>query len=162
LAESLHIDHQLSKNAKYKQLIPELLSLIGDESNATAILSTVAAVLHESFNFFWTGFYLVNQNELVVGPFQGPVACLRIQKRKGVCGTAWKEEKSVVVPDVDRFPGHIACSASSKSEIVVPIFLSSGEIFGVLDIDSAELNTFDEKDRINLEKLCKYIGAKIS
>lgn len=162
LSESLHIDHGLTKNAQYEQLIPQLMALIGDESNNTAILSTVAAALHESFNFFWTGFYLVEQNELVVGPFQGPVACLRIEKGKGVCGTAWLNKESIVVPDVDQYPGHIACSPISKSEIVVPIFSNSGEVIGVLDIDSAELNTFAEQDQNNLEKLCKYLGEKLS
>ena len=97
-----------------------------------------------------------------MGPFQGPVACLRIEKGKGVCGTSWLNKESIVVPDVDQFPGHIACSAFSKSEIVVPILSRSGEVLGVLDIDSAEFNTFDEDERINLEKLCEYIGGKLS
>jgi len=162
LSESIHIDRDLTKNAQYEQLIPQLVALIDVESNATAILSTVAAALHNAFNFFWTGFYLVEHNQLVVGPFQGPVACLRIEKGKGVCGTSWLNKESIVVPDVDQFPGDIACSAFSKSEIVVPILSRSGEVLGVLDIDSAEFNTFDEDDRINLEKLCEYIGGKLS
>ena len=162
MSQTIHIDQGLSKNAQYEQLIPQLEALVGNETNVTAILATVVAALHASFNFFWTGFYLVEHNELVVGPFQGPLACLRIEKGKGVCGGAWLQKKSIVVPDVELYPGHIACSASSKSEIVVPLFSSSGDVLGVLDIDSDRLNSFDQDDRMNLEKLCKYLGEKLS
>ena len=123
-----------------------------------AILATVSAVLHEAFDFFWTGFYLVEGSELIVGPFQGLVACLRIQKGKGVCGSAWENEQSIIVPDVNKYPGHIACSALSQSEIVVPLISDSGKVLGVLDIDSTELDAFDDVDRNNLEKLCIHLG----
>lgn len=123
-----------------------------------AILATVSAVLHEAFDFFWTGFYLVEGSELIVGPFQGLVACLRIQKGKGVCGSAWENEQSIIVPDVNKYPGHIACSALSQSEIVIPLISDSGKVLGVLDIDSTELDAFDDVDRNNLEKLCIHLG----
>ena len=123
-----------------------------------AVLATVSAVLHEAFDFFWTGFYLVEGSELIVGPFQGPVACLRIQKGKGVCGSAWENEQSIIVPDVNKYPGHIACSALSQSEIVIPLISDSGKVLGVLDIDSTELDAFDDVDRNNLEKLCIHLG----
>ena len=123
-----------------------------------AILATVSAVLHEAFDFFWTGFYLVEGSELIVGPFQGLVACLRIQKGKGVCGSAWENEQSIIVPDVNKYPGHIACSALSQSEIVIPMISDSGKVLGVLDIDSTELDAFDDVDRNNLEKLCIHLG----
>lgn len=138
------------------------MAMVSSETNQTAVLSTVAAALHEAFSFFWTGFYVVEQNELVVGPFQGPVACLRIAKGRGVCGNAWQHEKTIIVPDVDHYPGHIACSALSRSEIVVPIVLKSGRVMGVLDIDSSELNTFDEEDQFYLEKICSYLGERFS
>ncbi len=138
------------------------MAMVSSETNQTAVLSTVAAALHEAFSFFWTGFYVVEQNELVVGPFQGPVACLRIAKGRGVCGNAWQHEKTIIVPDVDHYPGHIACSALSRSEIVVPIVLKSGHVMGVLDIDSSELNTFDEEDQFYLEKICSYLGERFS
>lgn len=142
--------------------MPQLMAMVSSETNQTAVLSTVAAALHEAFSFFWTGFYVVEQNELVVGPFQGPVACLRIAKGRGVCGNAWQHEKTIIVPDVDHYPGHIACSALSRSEIVVPIVLKSGHVMGVLDIDSSELNTFDEEDQFYLEKICSYLGERFS
>ena len=123
-----------------------------------AVLATVSAVLHEAFDFFWTGFYLVEGSELIVGPFQGLVACLRIQKGKGVCGSAWENEQSIIVPDVNKYPGHIACSALSQSEIVIPMISESGKVLGVLDIDSTELDAFDDVDRNNLEKLCIHLG----
>lgn len=138
------------------------MAMVSSETNQTAVLSTVAAALHEAFSFFWTGFYVVEQNELVVGPFQGPVACLRIAKGRGVCGNAWQHEKTIIVADVDHYPGHIACSALSKSEIVVPIVMKSGRVMGVLDIDSSELNTFDEEDQFYLEKICSYLGERFS
>ena len=158
MSESINIDRSSSKSEKYEQLIPQILALVKGESNRVAILATVSAVLHEAFDFFWTGFYLVEGSELIVGPFQGLVACLRIQKGKGVCGSAWENEQSIIVPDVNKYPGHIACSALSQSEIVVPLISDSGKVLGVLDIDSTELDAFDDVDRNNLEKLCIHLG----
>ena len=158
MSESINIDRSSSKSEKYEQLIPQILALVKGESNRVAILATVSAVLHEAFDFFWTGFYLVEGSELIVGPFQGPVACLRIQKGKGVCGSAWENEQSIIVPDVNKYPGHIACSALSQSEIVIPMISDSGKVLGVLDIDSTELDAFDDVDRNNLEKLCIHLG----
>lgn len=158
MSESINIDRSSSKSEKYEQLIPQILALVKGESNRVAVLATVSAVLHEAFDFFWTGFYLVEGSELIVGPFQGPVACLRIQKGKGVCGSAWENEQSIIVPDVNKYPGHIACSALSQSEIVVPLISDSGKVLGVLDIDSTELDAFDDVDRNNLEKLCIHLG----
>ncbi|HAQ69574.1 MAG TPA: diguanylate cyclase [Flavobacteriales bacterium] len=158
MSESINIDRSSSKSEKYEQLIPQILALVKGESNRVAVLATVSAVLHEAFDFFWTGFYLVEGSELIVGPFQGPVACLRIQKGKGVCGSAWENEQSIIVPDVNKYPGHIACSALSQSEIVIPMISDSGKVLGVLDIDSTELDAFDDVDRNNLEKLCIHLG----
>ena len=158
MSESINIDRSSSKSEKYEQLIPQILALVKGESNRVAILATVSAVLHEAFDFFWTGFYLVEGSELIVGPFQGLVACLRIQKGKGVCGSAWENEQSIIVPDVNKYPGHIACSALSQSEIVIPMISDSGKVLGVLDIDSTELDAFDDVDRNNLEKLCIHLG----
>jgi len=129
--------------------------LIEGESNLVANLANMSAALKETFNFFWVGFYLVDSEELVLGPFQGPIACTRIRKGKGVCGTAWSEERTIVVPDVDAFPGHIACSSLSRSEIVVPLIDHENKVWGVLDIDSEQLNTFDDTDARFLEELCR-------
>jgi L-methionine (R)-S-oxide reductase len=152
-----------SKKEKYESLLPQIAALTTGENDLIANLSNIAAALKQSFNFFWVGFYIVKNNELVLGPFQGTVACTRIAKGKGVCGTAWQEEKTIIVDDVDAFPGHIACSSASRSEIVVPIFgidpdSHQHKIVGVLDVDSDALNDFDETDRIYLEKLCRMIG----
>ncbi|WP_028296910.1 GAF domain-containing protein [Olivibacter sitiensis] len=133
------------KKAQYESLIPQIKALISGEPNLVANLANVSAALKAQFDFLWVGFYLVDKEELVLGPFQGPIACTRIKKGNGVCGAAWARNEAIVVPDVDAFPGHIACSSLSRSEIVVP-FYSSGEVTGVLDIDSASLNTFDELD----------------
>lgn len=130
--------------------------MVEDESDAVANMANVAALIHHSLKFWWTGFYRVDGIQLVLGPFQGPVACTRIPFGRGVCGSAWKAGETIVVPDVDQFPGHIACSSASRSEIVVPV-RKDGEIWGVLDIDSAELNTFDETDRIWLEKIVEHL-----
>ena len=132
-------------------------SLIEGEVDLVANLANVAAALKEAFDFFWVGFYLVKQDQLVLGPFQGPVACTRIRKGKGVCGTAWQEGATLLVPDVEVFPGHIACSSLSRSEIVVPL-IKDGEVWGVLDIDSDLLNFFDETDRKYLEEMCGYLS----
>ena len=146
-----------SKEEQYLSLLPQVRSLIEGEVDLVANLANVAAALKEAFDFFWVGFYLVKQDQLVLGPFQGPVACTRIRKGKGVCGTAWQEGATLLVPDVEVFPGHIACSSLSRSEIVVPL-IKDGEVWGVLDIDSDLLNFFDETDRKYLEEMCGYLS----
>ena len=150
----------MTKEEQYQSVLPQIKSLISGETDVIANMANMVAVLHETFGFWWTGFYRVVPNtndpaqmgELVLGPFQGPIACTRIPYNKGVCGTTWAKQETVVVPDVHLFPGHIACSSLSKSEIVVPFF-KDGQVFAVLDIDSAELNTFDEIDQKYLELL---------
>lgn len=141
-----------SKQEKYETLLPQVQAVMDHNVDGIANMANMAAMLHETFGFWWTGFYRVINGELVLGPFQGPLACTRIAFGRGVCGTAWKEQKTMVVPDVELFPGHIACSSASRSEIVVPVF-KDGEITAVLDIDSAELNTFNETDKEYLEQL---------
>lgn len=155
MAEDLTI-LQGSKEEQYKGLIPQIKALISDENDLVANLANIAAALKEQFDFFWVGFYLLKEDELVLGPFQGPVACTRIQYNKGVCGSTWAKGETIIVPDVDQFPGHIACSSLSKSEIVVPIYRQN-QFLGVLDVDSAELNSFDEIDRQYLEEICKLL-----
>ena len=153
------------KQKKYETLLQQLKSLLQDETNKIAILSETCAIIHDVMGFFWVGFYLVEGDELVLGPFQGSVACLRIKKGRGVCGTAWQQRKTIIVPYVEKFAGHIACSTLSRSEIVVPIFnVSNGtetdyrpEILGVLDIDSTEIGTFDEIDAKYLEEIIDTI-----
>ena len=144
------------KKEKYLHFIEQYAPLIDGERNIISVLANTTAALKEAFGFFWTGFYLVKDGELHLGPFQGSVACYRIKRGRGVCGTAWAEARTQVVADVDKFPGHIACSSLSRSEIVVPM-ISGGEVVGVLDIDSENLNTFDETDRIYLEKIVEMI-----
>lgn len=148
------------KAEKYSALFPQIKALVGDEKDAVANLANVAAALKETFDFFWVGFYLVKEDELVLGPFQGPVACTRIQKGRGVCGTSWAEAKTLVVDDVEAFPGHIACSSLSKSEIVVPL-IRDGEVIGVLDIDSDTLSTFDQEDNVHLNLLGEWLVTVI-
>lgn len=143
------------KEKIYIDLLKQLNSLIENETDNIANMANVVAEIRETFNFWWIGFYRVIDEQLVLGPFQGPVACTRIPFGKGVCGTSWKEQKTIVVPDVEAFPGHIACSSASKSEIVVPVLNKVGEVIGVLDIDSEYLNAFDETDRIYLEQVVK-------
>jgi len=152
MAEELIIDKR-GKKEMYATLLPQIKALVEGESNRVANLANVAAALKQTFGFFWVGFYLVEDGELVLGPFQGPIACTRIRYGRGVCGTAWKEGKTLVVPDVDKFPGHIACSSASQSEIVVPIYNKEKEVVGVLDIDSDRLAEFDETDREWLERI---------
>ena len=142
----------MSKKEKYQLLYKQIEVLLNKEKDEIANMANVASLIHETFNFWWTGFYRVINNELVLGPFQGPVACTRIAYGKGVCGTSWKEEKTIVVEDVHKFPGHIACSSASQSEIVVPIF-KENKVIAVLDIDSEHLATFDEVDKEWLEKI---------
>lgn len=141
-----------NKQELYENLLPQIKSLVEGETDEIANMANVSACLKDTFNFWWVGFYRVIDNELVLGPFQGPLACTRIRKGKGVCGTAWQETKTQIVPDVDAFPGHIACSSLTRSEIVVPI-IKNGEVVAVLDIDSEKLANFDEVDKENLEKL---------
>ena len=143
----------MKKNEKYRLLERQVASLVEGETDVIAKMANIAAALHETFGFWWTGFYRVVGEELVLGPFQGPVACMHIPFGKGVCGTAWKRNETVVVPDVEEFPGHIACSSASKSEIVVPVHGAAGEVTAVLDIDSDRLATFDEEDRVWLERI---------
>mgnify|MGYP006288902355 CR=1 FL=1 len=157
MAEEINIQHDATKAEKYQQLLPHINALVQDEKNLIANLANITAALKEAFDFWWVGFYLVEDNELVLGPFQGPVACTRIAPGKGVCGTAFTEMKTMLVPDVDEFPGHIACSAASRSEIVVPI-IREGQVSMVLDIDSDKLNDFDATDQEQLELLAKMIS----
>ncbi|MCI1648002.1 MAG: GAF domain-containing protein [Bacteroides sp.] len=152
MAEDLYISSG-NKEDKYRTLLMQVESLIEGEDNQIANLANVSAALKETFGFFWVGFYLVDGDELVLGPFQGPVACTRIKKGKGVCGTAWSRAETIVVANVDEFPGHIACSSLSRSEIVIPLINNVRGIWGVLDIDSEHLNDFDEIDSYYLEKI---------
>lgn len=150
----------MKKKEKYEQMLPQLKALTEGVNNNTGALANAAALIHETMGFFWTGFYLVKDNVLHLGPFQGPVACYTIPYGKGVCGAAWKEGKTLVVKDVEEFPGHIACSSLSRSEIVVPIF-KADKIIGVLDIDSTETGTFDETDRDYLEKAMDILSRNL-
>jgi len=156
MAETLSLS-ATDKAGKYKELLPQLEALITGEPELTANLANIAAGLREAFGFFWVGFYLVKNDQLVLGPFQGPVACTRIGFGKGVCGTSWAEKRTQLVPDVDAFPGHIACSSASKSEIVVPVFNQMGEVAMVLDVDSDKLADFDTTDQQYLEQLAQII-----
>lgn len=155
MAEDLNI-LQGSKEEKYKNLIPQIKGLLEGETEIIANLGNIAAALKEQFDFFWVGFYLVKENDLVLGPFQGPIACTRIKKGKGVCGSAWEQVKTIIVPDVEKFPGHIACSSLSKSEIVVPLFKGT-DIVGVLDVDSDTLNSFDATDERYLKQIIELL-----
>ncbi|MBR6465534.1 MAG: GAF domain-containing protein [Bacteroidales bacterium] len=150
----------MEKNEKYQQMLPQLKALTEGVNNNTGALANAAALIHETMGFFWTGFYMVEGNILKLGPFQGPVACYEIGFGKGVCGTAWKENKTIIVKDVEEFPGHIACSSLSRSEIVVPIF-KENKIIGVLDIDSKEIGTFDETDREYLESAMRILSENL-
>lgn len=139
-------------------LVDQIRSLIAGETDQVAVMSNVAAAIHQEMKFWWTGFYRVVGNELVLGPFQGPVACMHIPFGRGVCGTAWQREQTIVVPDVEQFPGHIACSSASRSEIVVPVYDKEGRVTAVLDIDSERLATFDETDQRYLEEICRMLS----
>lgn len=160
MAESIHITGT-SKAERYKSLLPQIHALCEGENDITANLANVAAALKQTFGFFWVGFYIVRENELVLGPFQGPIACTRIAFGRGVCGSSWKEKKTLLVPDVEQFPGHIACSSESKSEIVVPVFNGNGDVIAVLDVDSNVVNDFDKADQFALEQLCDWVGKSI-
>lgn len=157
MAEELIISSILNKEQKYLALLPQIKALVTGENNLTANLANISAALKQTFNWWWVGFYWVDDNELVLGPFQGPIACTRIAKGKGVCGSSWLNQQTIVVPNVEKFPGHIACSAASKSEIVVPI-IKNNVVIGVLDCDSEHLNHYDETDRIYLEQLSQIIA----
>jgi L-methionine (R)-S-oxide reductase len=156
MAEDLKIA-QGSKQEQYLELIPQIKGLLDGEPDLVANLANTAAALKEQFGWFWVGFYLVKEDELVLGPFQGPVACTRIRKGRGVCGSSWEQAKTLIVPDVEKFPGHIACSSLSKSEIVVPLFLN-GAVVGVLDVDSSELDQFDNTDATYLEQIVGFLN----
>jgi GAF domain-containing protein len=147
----------MRKEEKYRLLTAQVKSLIEGETDSVSVMANVSAAVHEAMGFFWTGFYIVHGDELRLGPFQGSVACMHIPFGRGVCGTAWKEAKTIVVPDVEEFPGHIACSSLSRSEIVVPVFNTKNEVVAVLDIDSCDLHTFDEVDQHWLEDVVKSL-----
>lgn len=156
MAEDLHITRG-SKKEQYEALVPQIRALIDGEPDLIANLANIAGALKEQFGWFWVGFYLVKDGQLVLGPFQGPVACTRISKGRGVCGSSWAKAETLIVPDVEKFPGHIACSSLSKSEIVVPL-LKDKEVWGVLDVDSEYLNQFDETDQQFLEAIVGFIA----
>ena len=155
MAEDLTITKG-DKKTQYESLLPQIQGLLSGETNLIANLGNITAALKEQFNWLWVGFYWIQEDELVLGPFQGPVACTRIKKGRGVCGTSWQKEATIIVEDVEKFPGHIACSSNSKSEIVLPVF-KEGKILGVLDVDSSELADFDTVDQVYLEKILAMI-----
>jgi L-methionine (R)-S-oxide reductase len=156
MAEELIVSVGAHKVDRYKMLVSQIKSLVNDEPDIIANLSNIAAAIHQTFRFLWVGFYLVKNNELVLGPFQGPIACTRIGFGKGVCGATWKEKKVILVPNVEEFPGHIACNSDSKSEIVLPV-MKSGEVMMVMDVDSDKLNDFDETDQTYLQQIADII-----
>lgn len=158
MSETLFLTPGLPRAARYAELHPQLAALTAGEPDRTANLANTAAALRQAFGFFWVGFYVVQGEELVLGPFQGPIACTRIRRGRGVCGTSWAEARTVLVPDVEAFPGHIACSSDSKSEIVVPIF-KNGQVMAVLDVDSDRLADFDAADQAGLEQLMQLAAA---
>ncbi|MBQ8675365.1 MAG: GAF domain-containing protein [Bacteroidaceae bacterium] len=151
----------MEKKHIYEQLLPQMAALIEGETEEMSVLANVAALLKDRFGWFWTGFYLVRDGELRVGPFQGPVACMHIARGRGVCGSAWQQRQTIVVDDVERFPGHIACSSLSRSEIVVPIFRGNGDVAGVIDVDSTELSTFDDTDAEGLQQVAQLIAKTL-
>lgn len=158
MSEDIILNTGLSKAEKYAELIPQLKALVDGEDNAVANIANIMAAIKYSMHFFWVGVYWVDDKELVLGPFQGPVACTRIAFGKGVCGTAWQKSETIIVDDVDAFPGHIACSSASKSEIVVPIFYQQ-KVIGVLDVDSDQLSTFDNDDAEALQHVCDILSS---
>ncbi len=160
MAEELILSTSEDKAEKYSSLLPQIEGLVMGEKDITANLANIASALKYGMEFFWVGFYLVKEEELVLGPFQGPIACTRIRKGKGVCGTSWEQGKTIIVEDVDEFPGHIACSSDSRSEIVLPAF-KNGEVFLILDVDSSSVGDFDATDEVFLSKVIKLIEAFI-
>ena len=162
MAETLILPDTQNRAEVYTALLPQIEALIAGENNLYANLANISAALKEAFDFFWVGFYLVEDNDqLVLGPFQGPIACTRIALGKGVCGSAWKQQETILVSDVEAFPGHIACSSASKSEIVIPVFDKMGKVAMVLDVDSDQLNDFSNQDKIYLEKLAVLITSTL-
>jgi L-methionine (R)-S-oxide reductase len=161
MAEELLIPTDTDRGTLYKVLFPQIQSLVETESDLTANLANVAAALKEAFGFFWVGFYIVKEGQLILGPFQGPIACTRIPFNKGVCGASYTRQETIIVPDVEQFPGHIACSSASKSEIVLPVFHRNGTVAMVLDVDSDRLDDFSEADAIGLKKIIKLIERKL-
>ncbi|MBX7053858.1 MAG: GAF domain-containing protein [Pyrinomonadaceae bacterium] len=161
MSESLEFTKNADRATRYAEIAPQIESLLSGETDVTANLANVAAVLKQAFDFFWVGFYIVKGGELVLGPFQGPIACTRIRPDQGVCGHAYTTRETVIVPDVDKFPGHIACASESRSEIVLPVFAKNGDVFGVLDVDSAQLNDFSDIDRFGLERIVRSIEAAL-
>ncbi|MDR6564884.1 MULTISPECIES: GAF domain-containing protein [Arcicella] len=161
MSESLYIPSTTNRKEIYESLLPQIKSLVSGENDLTANLANISAALKEAFNFFWVGFYLKKENQLVLGPFQGPIACTRINFNKGVCGHAYTTKEVVIVPDVEAFPGHIACSSASKSEIVLPAINKNGEVFLVLDVDSDELDDFSEADAEGLSQIIKLIEEMV-
>lgn len=159
MSEELYIDPTANKKDKYESLLPQIGALVNGETDLVANLANVSAALRASFGWWWVGFYWIKNNQLVLGPFQGPIACTRIAFGRGVCGTSWKDAKSIWVKDVEQFPGHISCSSSSVSEIVVPIFDNSGQVVGVLDVDSERYDVLNEIDLHYLEVIAKMITA---
>ena len=151
----------MTKQERYEEVLPQVVAMIEGETNRVSGMANVAAALHEAFQWWWTGFYTVEGDRLELGPFQGPVACYRIKRGRGVCGTAWERDETVIVPDVEQFPGHIACSSLSRSEIVVPVHDKDGNVVAVLDIDSKDLATFDEIDKKYLEELVKALSKTL-
>lgn len=162
MAEDLHINNSLSKAEKYNSLLPQISALVKGERDATANLANISAALRQTFGWFWVGFYVVRDNELVLGPFQGDIACTRIRFGKGVCGASWAQKQSLLVPDVEQFPGHIACSSLSVSEIVVPVFDKSGNVLAVIDVDSDKFDLLDETDVFYLEKIAGIASEVLS
>jgi len=158
MAETLILPQTHDRQVIYDSLVPQIAALVDSEPDLIANLANSVAALKEAFGFFWIGFYLVKENQLVLGPFQGPIACTRISYGKGVCGTAWAKGKTIIVPDVDAFPGHIACSSASKSEIVLPVFNQAGDVIMVLDIDSDQLNDFSNVDAEGLARIAALLG----
>lgn len=161
MSHTLHINSSASREEKYKEIIPQLKALLEGETDTIANMANLSAALRQTFNFFWIGFYIVKNEELVLGPFQGTIACTRIKFGKGVCGTAWKTHQTILVPDVDLFPGHIACDSSSRSEIVIPVF-KKAKVIAVLDIDSDLPDNFDQTDQTYLEEIIKILENTIT
>jgi GAF domain-containing protein len=162
MAESLAFTKTADRRTVYAEIIPQIESLIAEEPDLIANLANISAVLKEAFGFFWVGFYLKKHDQLVLGPFQGPLACTRIDLDKGVCGAAYTQRETVIVPDVDAFPGHIACSTLSRSEIVVPIFNSTGDVFAVLDVDSDKIEDFGPVDKDGLEQITRIVERSVA
>ena len=159
MAETIEFTRNAERETTYRELYPQIEALLSGEADEIANMANVAAVLREAFGFFWVGFYIFRDGQLVLGPFQGPVACTRIDLDKGVCGYAFSIQKTVIVPDVDQFPGHIACASASRSEIVVPVFAGDGSRTAVLDVDSDRLNDFSEVDAAGLERIVKLLAV---